>query len=80
MSGAGRGQTPGAESGADASAQATPQDPGTTDGPPAEPETGAWEAAKARPRRPAEEQRRTPLPSGPSMDLTPPLAKPRFSD
>jgi signal peptidase I len=47
MSGAGRGPTPGAESGADASAQATPQDPGTADGPAAEPETGASSAGNA---------------------------------
>ena len=47
MSGAGRGPTPGAESGADASTQATPQDPGTADGPAAEPETGAPSAGNA---------------------------------
>src|SRR6202050_453136 len=47
MSGGGRGPPPGAESGADASTQATPQDPGTADGPAAEPETGAPSAGKA---------------------------------
>jgi signal peptidase I len=47
VSGAGRGPTPGAESGADASAQATPQDPGTAAGPAAEPETGAPPAGQA---------------------------------
>src|SRR5271156_6390285 len=46
MSGAGRGPTPGAESGADASSQATPQDPGAADQA-AGPETGAPPAGKA---------------------------------
>src|ERR1700733_2754311 len=47
MSGAGRGPTPGAESGADASAQPTPQDPAAAADQAAGPETGAPPAAEA---------------------------------
>src|SRR3984885_5029199 len=47
MSGAGRGPTPGAESGADASAQPTPQDPAAAPDRAAGPETGAPPAAEA---------------------------------